>query len=76
MRVALVDIDVVKFRVRGQFGMDFFVSMGYLGNVKMTCRCIVYYIILYSCTNNVPYLVHFFFQIINWDRPICHASSV
>ena len=40
--------------------MDFFVSLGYLGNVKMLFKCIVYYIILYSCTKNIPYLVHFF----------------
>ena len=45
MRVALVDIDTVIFRVCAQFGMDFFVSLGYLGSVKMTCGCIVYYII-------------------------------
>lgn len=45
MRVALVDIDMVIFRVCAQFGMDFLVSLGYLGNVKMTCRCFVYYII-------------------------------
>lgn len=57
MRVALVDIDVVKFRVRGQFGMDFLVSMGYLGNVKMTCRCIVYYIILYYIVVPIMYRI-------------------